>query len=260
VKRPLALAALSLALVAGMVAATGVQQASAATAAPGQTCILGICLGPSPSPTSSPSASESPSAPGSSPPPNPVPSVSLPLPTATPSGSASTGNPLGGVTASPSASSTKSAAQKRAAADPGLVASSATEVLTAGSATITGLSYQGNVNVPVAGGGTVTMMKFTADSIALASGVTDTVTEGGANTATSSPTLTFSGGVTLYATRLCGSLAGVPLCFTPTTVSGLLLSAANLITGVAPIMFTSVTTDQPIVFAGALQTGALSIG
>jgi hypothetical protein len=114
--------------------------------------------------------------------------------------------------------------------------------------------------VPVAGGGTVTMMKFTADSIALASGVTDTVTEGEANTATSSPALTFSGGATLYATKLCGSLAGVPLCFTPTTVSGLLLSAANLITGVAPIVFTNVTTDQPIVLAGALQTGALTIG
>jgi hypothetical protein len=254
------LAALSLALVAGMVAAPGVQQASAATAAPGQVCILGICLGPSPSPTSSPSVTASPSVTGSSPAPNPVPSVSLPLPTATPSGSAGTGNPLGGVTASPSPSSTKSAAQKRAAADPGLVASSATEVLTAGSATMTGLSYQGNVNVPVAGGGTVTMMKFTADSIALASGVTDTVTEGGVNTATSSPTLTFSGGATLYATKLCGSLAGVPLCFTPTTVSGLLLSAANLITGIAPIVFTNVTTDQPIVLAGALQTGALTVG
>jgi hypothetical protein len=260
VRRPLALAALSLALVAGMVAATGAQQASAATATPGQVCILGVCLGPSPSPTSSPSATASPSATGSSPAPIPLPTVSLPLPTANPSGSAGTGNPLGGVTASPSATSTKSPAQKRAAADPGLVASSATEVLTAGSATMTGLSYQGNVNVPVAGGGTVTMMKFTADSIALASGVTDTVTEGGANTATSSSSLTFSGGATLYATRLCGSLAGVPLCFTPTTVSGLLLSAANLITGVAPIMFTSVTTDQPIVMAGALQTGALTIG
>jgi len=257
VRRPLTLAALSLALVAvvaGMVAATGAQQASAATAAPGQVCIMGVCLGPSPSPTSSPSATGSPS------PPNPVPSVSLPLPTANPSGSAGTWNPLGGVTASPSASSTKSPAQKRAAADPGLVASAATEVLTAGSATMTGLSYQGIVNVPVAGGRTVTMMKFTADSIALASGVTDTVTEGGASTATSSPTLTFSGAVTLYATKLCGSLAGVPLCFTPTTVSGLLLSAANLITGVAPIVFTSVTTDQPIVLAGALQTGALTIG
>lgn len=259
-RRPLALAALSLALAAGIFAVTGVQRAGAATVSAGQTCILGICFGPSTSPPSSPAASPTGTG-SSSPAPNPVPSPSggLPLPTAGPSGSAGSGNPPGGVAASPSASGTKSPAQKRAAGDPGLVASSATEVLTAGSATMTGLSYQGNVNVPLASGGTVAMMKFTADSIALASGVTETVTEGGSSTVTSSPTLTFTGGVTLYATRLCGSLAGVPLCFTPTTVSGLLLRLANLITGVAPITFTSVTTDQPIVLAGALQTGPLSI-
>lgn len=252
-RRPLALAALSLALVAGMLVATGMQQASAATTAPSRICILLICFGPppSPTPTSSPSASPSASASAA---PSPV-----PLPTA--SGSVLPKNPLGAPTASPSASSTaKPAPQKSATADPGLVASSATEVLTAGSATMTGLSYKGNANVPVAGGGTVLMMKFTADSIALASGVTDAVTEGGATTSTSSPTFTFGGGATLYATKLCGSLAGIPLCFTPDTVSGLLLSLANLITGVVPITFTGVTTDQPIVLAGSLQTGGLSIG
>jgi hypothetical protein len=105
----------------------------------------------------------------------------------------------------------------------------------------------------------VAMMKFTADSIALASGVADTVTQGGSSSVTSSPTLTFSSSVTLYATKLCGSLAGVPLCFTPTTVSSVLLSLANLLTGVVPITFTNVTTDQPIVFAGSLQTGALTL-
>lgn len=258
-RRPLALTALSLALVAGTVIAAGTRQASAATAAPNQVCILGICIGPSSSPTSGPSASPSASA-SSTPSGVPTPSVSLPVALPTASGTALPKSPLGGVTGSPSATATaKPAAQKRAAADPGLVASSATEVLTAGSATMTGLTYRGNVKVPLAGGGTVTMMKFTADSIALASGVADTVTEGGGNTVTSSPALTFSGGATLYATRLCGSLAGIPLCFTPTTVSGVLLSLANLLTGVVPITFTNVTTDQPIVLAGSLKTGALSI-
>jgi len=38
-----------------------------------------------------------------------------------------------------------------------------------------------------------------------------------------------------------------------------LLSLANLLTGVVPITFTNVTTDQPIVFAGSLQTGALTL-
>jgi hypothetical protein len=259
VRRPLALSALSLALAVGTLAVTGVQQANAATAAPGQTCILGICFGPSSSPTPTPSTTPSASASSN---PVPLPSVSLPVPTVDPSGvlPRTSGNPLGSVTGSPSASGkAKSAAQKRAAGDPGLVASAATEVLTAGTATMTGLNYQGNVNVPLASGGTVAMMKFTADSIALASGVTDTVTQGGSSSVTSSPTLTFSSSATLYATKLCGSLAGVPLCFTPTTVSSVLLSLANLLTGVVPITFTNVTTDQPIVFAGSLQTGALTL-
>lgn len=260
-RRPLAVTALSLALVAGTLAVTGAQRASAATAAsqPGQTCILGICFGPSSSP--SPSASATP-APSASSKPLPLPSLPLPLPTVSNpvsaiSGAVSQAASAAGAAAA-KAGSTK-AAQKNTTADPGLEASSATEVLTAGSATITGFTYVGNANVPVGGGGTVSMMKFTADSLTLAGSVTDTVTQGGATTVTSSTTLAFSGGVTLYATKLSGSLAGVPLTFTPSTVSAVLLTVANVITSNATITLTNVTTDQPIVLAGALQTGALSI-
>lgn len=250
-RRPLGVTALSIALVAGTFAATSAERASAATTASqsGQTCILGICFpGPSPSPSASSSA----------PVPLPLPTVSVPVPL--PSVSAS-GNPLGLVSPNSSASGTAKAGskQKSASADPALEASSATEVLTAGSATMTRLAFQGNVSVPVAGGGSVEMMKFTADLIGLASGVTDTVTETGGTTVTSSPTLTFSGGVTLYATRLSGSLAGVPVTFTPTTVDAVLLTLTNVITGSASVTFTNVTTDQPIVLAGMLQTGTLSI-
>ena len=81
------------------------------------------------------------------------------------------------------------------------MASAATEVLTAGSATLAHFAYAGNVTLPVGGGGSVSMMKFTVDSITLADGVTDTVAQGGTTTVTSSPTLAFSGGVTLYATQ-----------------------------------------------------------
>ena len=154
----------------------------------------------------------------------------------------------------------KKAAQKNASADPGLVASAATEVLTAGSATLAHFAYAGNVTLPAGGGGSVSMMKFTADSITLAGGVTDTVAQGGTTTVTSSPTLAFSGGVTLYATKLTGSLLGVPLTFTPSTVSAVLLTIASVLTSSATITMTNVTTDQPIVIAGALQTGQLSIG
>ena len=240
--------ALSLSLVGGILGTVGAEGASAATKSqPNQVCILGVCFGPTSSPTPAPSASSS------SPNPLPLPSVSLPVGTSLPAGV----TPSAGGTAKASG---KKAAQKNASADPGLVASAATEVLTAGSATLAHFAYAGNVTLPVGGGGSVSMMKFTADSITLAGSVTDTVTQSGTTTVTSSPTLAFSGGVTLYATKLTGSLLGVPLTFTPSTVSAVLLTVASVLTSSATITMTNVTTDQPIVIAGALQTGQLSIG
>jgi hypothetical protein len=247
VRRPLTVTALSLALVAGILGTVGAGGASAATRSqPAQTCILGICFGPTSSPAPAPSASSS-----TSPNPLPLPSVSLPVGTSLPAGPSASGT---------AKANGKKAAQKNASADPGLVASAATEVLAAGSATLAHFAYAGNVTLPVGGGGSVSMMKFTADSITLAGGVTDTVAQGGTTTVTSSPTLAFSGGVTLYATKLTGSLLGVPLTFTPSTVSAVLLTIASVLTSSATITMTNVTTDQPIVIAGALQTGQLSIG
>ena len=246
-RRPLTVTALSLALVAGILGTVGAGGAGAATRSqPARTCILGICFGPTSSPTPAPSASSS-----ASPNPLPLPSVSLPVGTSLPAGPSASGT---------AKANGKKAAQKNASADPGLAASAATEVLTAGSATLAHFAYAGNVTLPVGGGGSVPMMKFTADSITLAGGVTDTVAQGGTTTVTSSPTLAFSGGVTLYATKLTGSLLGVPLTFTPSTVSAVLLTIASVITSSATITMTNVTTDQPIVIAGALQTGQLSIG
>lgn len=246
-RRPLTVTALSLALVAGILGTVDAGGASAATRSqPAQTCILGICFGPTSSPTPAPSASSS-----ASPNPLPLPSVSLPVGTSLPAGPSASGT---------AKANGKKAAQKNASADPGLVASAATEVLTAGSATLAHFAYAGNVTLPAGGGGSVSMMKFTADSITLAGGVTDTVAQGGTTTVTSSPTLAFSGGVTLYATKLTGSLLGVPLTFTPSTVSAVLLTIASVLTSSATITMTNVTTDQPIVIAGALQTGQLSIG
>ena len=248
-RRPLTVTALSLALVAGILGTVGAGGASAATRSqPAQTCILGICFGPSSSPTPTPSASSAPANP------LPLPSVSLPVGTSLPASL-----PAGASASGTAKANAKKAAQKNASADPGLVASAATEVLTAGSATLAHFAYAGNVTLPVGGGGSVSMMKFTADSITLAGSVTDTVTQSG-TTVTSSPTLAFSGGVTLYATKLTGSLLGVPLTFTPSTVSAVLLTIASVLTSSATITMTNVTTDHPIVIAGALQTGQLSIG
>ena len=253
-RRPLTVTALSLALVAGILATVGAGGASAATRSqPAQTCILGICFGP----TSSPTPTPTPSASSSSPNPLPLPSVSLPVVgTSLPAGASL---PVGSSASGTAKATGKKAAQKNATADPGLVASAATEVLTAGSATLTHFAYAGNVTLPVGGGGSVSMMKFTADSLTLAGSVTDTVTQGGSTTVTSSPTLAFSGGVTLYATKLTGTLGILPLTFTPSTISSVLLTIASLLTSQTTITMTNVTTDQPIVIAGALQTGSLSI-
>ena len=256
-RRPLTVTALSLALVAGILATVGAGGASAATRAqPAQTCILGICFGPTSTPTPTPTPAPS----SSSPNPLPLPSVSLPVVGTSLPASLPASLPVGSSASGTAKATGKKAAQKNASADPGLVASAATEVLTAGSATLTHFAYEGNVTLPVGGGGSVSMMKFTADSLTLAGDVTDTVTQGGTSTVTSSPTLAFSGGVTLYATKLTGTLGILPLTFTPSTVSSVLLTIASLLTSQTTITMTNVTTDQPIVIAGALQTGSLSIG
>jgi hypothetical protein len=145
-------------------------------------------------------------------------------------------------------------------------------VLTAGTANITGFHYVGNVSVPVAGG-TQAMMKFTADSIDLSGNVTVTVTQDGTTVTTISATQDFSGGVTLYATQLSGSLQaapglpGVPLTFTPSTIgvsllklpNAGLLQLANLVTGAIPLTMTGVTTDQLLISSGTQVTTQLSM-
>jgi hypothetical protein len=257
VRRLLTVAALPVVLAAALVGATGARHGAAAAPLADQGCILGIvCLpggSPSPTPTPSsasptagaPSSTPSPTSPGSSGPASAPPSVGA---GPSPSGS---GSPT------PSGTATK-AAQKHASASSGLVASSSTAVLTAGSAALTGFKYQGNVDVPVAGG-TQSMMKFTADSISLSGTVTVTVTENGSTITTVSATQDFSDGVTLYATKLSGTLLGVPLTFTPSTVSAVLLSVASVATGLVPITMTGVTTDQLLISGGTQVTTQLSM-
>lgn len=276
-RRLLAFGALPVLLAVAFIGVTGVQRATAAPLA-GQGCILGIiCIpGPSSSPTPSPSSASPPAgAPVPSPTsPLPLPSLPLPLP------GAASSSPAAGLPAlvRPSPGSTTpaaspSAAPRRAGVPAGLVASSATAVLTAGTANITGFHYVGNAGVPTANG-TQTMMEFTADSIDLSGTVTVTVTQSGTTVTTVSASQDFSDGVTLYATRLSGSLQavaglpGVPLTFSPSTitVANLLklpnageLQLANLITGAIPLTMTNVTTDQLLISGGTQVTTQLSM-
>jgi len=264
VRRLITVAALPVVLAAALVGVSGARHGAAAAPLADQGCILGlICLpGGSPSPTPSPSsASPTAGAPSSSPSPTspgqPTASPGSSGPASAPPSADAGPSPSGSGSPSPSGTATK-APQKHASASSGLVAASSTAVLTAGSATLTGFKYQGNVDVPTAGG-SQSMMKFTADSISLSGNVTVTVTENGSTVTTVSATQDFSDGVTLYATKLTGSLLGVPLTFTPTTVSAVLLGLASVATGVVPITMTGVTTDQLLISGGTQVTTQLSM-
>ena len=260
---PLAVIAL---LAAGLIGFTGIRASAAPQAAqptPSQTCILIIICWPVP-PSSSPSSPAAPSLPVPTPS-LPVPTPSLPTPSlptpsiavpgspglASAARSAASGLPASG-RPSPSATTPRDA---RAA--PGLVVSGVTWTMTVSSATLTGFTYKGNVGLPVAGGGTVQMMEFTVDSMTMTHAVTQ-ITEGG-QTGTETDASFSASGVTMYATRLSGSILGVPVTFTPSTTSAVLLSVANLATGLVPITMTSVTADQAVILAGQAQKSAVGV-
>lgn len=216
-------------LLTGFAGHTG--SASAGGAGQPGDCILGIICLPSPGPSQSPG----------------------------PSPSLAPGNSSTGAIPSPSVPTTPSRGTPNLTApSSGFAASVATSVITAGSATLNGLAYQGTAKVPVAGG-TQTMMKFTLNSMTLSGNVTATVAENGQTTVTQSSSLVFGGGVTLYATKLSGSLLGIPLTLTPHSVVSLLLHVLNTVTPAVPVTMTNVTTDQPFVLSGSLQATNLVI-
>lgn len=277
--RMLAVAAMPAVLVAGMLS-TGT--AAKAVSSPHQRsgCILLILCSPSqsPSPTPTPTPSASPSSPTNPTPtaaptsgPLPLPTVSVPVlpgqpspsPSATPTGGGN-GNGAGGNPGKSKPKQTKKAKKaKQEDAPSGLVASAGTSVLTAGSATLADFNFVANTALPVTGGGTEEAMEFTASSADLSGGVKVSVTPpGGGTSTTSSPSLSFTGDITLYATKLCGSIEGITgqVCFTPSTVDAVLLKIAGIAGAIlGSITLTQVTTDQPIAMAGALQTGALTV-
>ncbi|MBV9384231.1 MAG: hypothetical protein JO242_26645 [Streptosporangiaceae bacterium] len=269
--RMLAVSAMPLVLLAGLLGPAGRAAAHAAPAAPQDCILLIICWrDPSPSPGPEPSTA------------SPAPTAATPPPTATPPASpgaspepSASGPARRSPGAAPSATppghrasrkrSPKRPPQRYAAAAAGLVASPATSVITAGSATLHGFAYEGVVSMPVGGSARpVRMMEFTASSMELAGGVTASVTSGGVNTLTTSPSFAFDGSVVLYATKLSGCLGPLCVTLTPGNALSVLLQLASkvtgLLTGLVPVTLTNVTTDQPFVLAGSLRSGALSLG
>jgi hypothetical protein len=123
-----------------------------------------------------------------------------------------------------------------------------------------GFVYKGNVNLPLAGGGTIQMMEFTVDSMSMSSAVTQ-ISENG-QTGTETDAAFTASGVTLYATQLTGDLYGSPLrlTFTPTTALTQLLKITNLATGtVLPITLTNLTADQTVILAGQAQKTTVGV-
>jgi hypothetical protein len=148
---------------------------------------------------------------------------------------------------------------KHTSAPSGLTASSATSVVSASSATLHKMKLVGIVTLP-ASGGSEQALELTASSASM-SGVDIEVTQGGATTSTKSPTLNFSG-MTLYTTKMCGQVEGITptVCFTPSTISEVVLKLASVLGKAAPITMTNVTVDQMLASAYGMRTGTLTMG
>ena len=171
--------------------------------------------------------------------------------------SAGSPSPTGSQSASPSPSPTQ---PKDATAAAGLVVSNVTWTMTVGTATMNGFVYKGNVNLPLAGGGTIQMMEFTVDSMTMSNAVTQ-ISENG-QTGTETDAAFSASGVTLYATQLTGDIYGIPLpvTFTPTTALTQLLKITDLATGtVLPITMTNLTADQTVILAGQAQKTTVGV-
>ncbi|MGE5136894.1 MAG: DUF6114 domain-containing protein [Gemmatimonadota bacterium] len=234
-------------LLAGTLA-PGQAPALARQAAPaGSSCLLPsilsfLCPPASPSPAAA-AASPSASLAGTATPAvSPSPSVSpSPDPSPSPSGS-------GPATPSPSPSVNPNA-HKRASAAPALVAAAQPATLTAGSALMAGLSYDGVATLPTADG-PQQMLKFSMSSLTLSGGIVLTVGGNGHSMVTRNSSVHFTGNVVLYATRLSGDLLGIPLSFSPQNPPPLVL----------PLMqFTNVVTKQPLTSADAMDASGLDI-
>lgn len=207
---------------------------AASTAAAPAPATASASATPSATSTASPSASPDPSA--------------SPAADATPS----PGGPVASGSPAPAPSASKSAnpnAGKQATAMPSLLAAAVPATLTAGSALMEGLAYDGVASVPTANG-SQQMLKFSMSSLHLGGGIQLSVTAGGHTMVTRNTSVTFSGNVVLYATRLCGDLLGIRLCFTPQSPPPLVL----------PVMsFTNVLTEQPLTSADSLAAPGLDI-
>jgi uncharacterized protein DUF6114 len=247
-------AALPLGLSLALAAAPAVTGAPRIPAGPGTAAVPGsagapgcliIILCPSPNPSPHPSAS-----PSKTPTPSPGPTPS-PSPTGTsPSHHGHPGKRHG---------SHHRGHIKRTAPTHGLVAAASASTLTAGSARIAGLSYDGVAKVPRATGGPLRMMKFAIQSVTLTGRPALTISERGSTAVTTTSALSFTGHVVLYATRLSGNLLGVPLTLTPDSPESLVLRLLKPFSQHLTVTMTNVVTGHPLTLADSSQWRGFTI-
>jgi hypothetical protein len=179
----------------------------------------------------------------------PIPLPSLPpiLPSLGPPSPSPSGS--GSPAPSPGASTSPGKAPKNLKARAaGLVTATEPATITADSATLTGLHFDGVATVQTASG-PERVLKFTMSGLSLKNGDL-TVNQDGRAMAVQAASFTFSGHVTLLTTKFSGSLLGVPLTFSPALPPPVVL---NVMT------FTNVTSDQPFTSADSFQAGGLQI-
>jgi hypothetical protein len=227
-------------LVLGLVA--GILHAGSASAPSG--CPTGPAAAATarPHPTAAPRPTPSPSA--SCPSPSPSPTASGPAPTGSPSP-----DPTASGSRGPGPVKKPEKVARKAAAPGGVVLAAVPSNITANTATLTGLSFDGVATVPTAGG-PQKMLKFSMSGLNLSGDDDLTVTEGGRTLSIRASSLNFTGNVTLLCTKIHGDLLGIPLTFTPQSPPPVVLPE---------MVFTHVTTYQPFTSADSLQIGGLLI-
>ena len=160
-------------------------------------------------------------------------------------------------TASPGGKKKKAVTPKDASAAPGLVVSNATWTMLVDSATMTNFQYKGNVDLPLARGGTVTMMEFTVDSMSM-SNATTVISEAG-QTGTENRRVVHR--------ERCHDVRDEAVRF-PARRSPHVhavdrersaADVANLVTRVVPLTLTDVTADQTVILAGQAQKTAVGV-
>lgn len=231
------------------------------TASPAMPASLLDAASPSPDPSCSPSPAPSGTASASPDPscsPDPDPSASADPSPDPSSGSASPGpsssasaspSPSGSASASPAPSPSASTPPPTATGPAGLIAASELSDITADSAALDGVKFDGVATVRTASG-PEQVLEFSMAGLTLSSADLTVTSPGGQTLTVTAATFDFSGNVTLLTTKLSGTLLGAAVTFTPQNpppaVSG-------------DLTLTNISSSQIFASAGSFAVSGLQI-